>query len=311
MRILITNDDGIDSPGLSALAAAAKKWLDNHSPELAGSNSLASSNSSNSKGPELSESSELVVAAPAVEQSGSSASMGVLAQHTPIDYWPHVIAGLEDVCAYRVAATPAACVILGCLGTFGPPPDLVLSGINYGANCGRSVLPSGTIGAALTAANYKVSALAVSQDVPSKDVDMLWDAAAEMACEYLDWLMERPTPTTASLNVPNLERSQIKGVQFAPPLAPLGVVVTKFNSRDEHKIYSRSVRAPGEVPAGTDRDLVLKGWATLAPISRPAVDMSVTPPAGAIMAAHAQVPADKASDNGRTPLDSNQALTQT
>lgn len=279
MRILITNDDGIDSPGLAVLATAAKGWLDLHDLKSAGS---ANSKPELSK-PELSKP-ELVVAAPAVEHSGSSASMGVLAQHTPIDYWPQTIAGLEDVAAFKVAATPAACAILGCLGAFGAPPDLVISGINYGANCGRSVLPSGTIGAALTAANYGISALAVSQDAPHKDATLLWEVAAEMACEQLYWLLSQPRPTTASLNVPNLERSQIKGIQFAPPLAPLGVVVTQFTSRDEHKIYSTVTRAPGEVPIGSDRDLLLKGWATLAPILRPTVDFLAPPPPGAVMA---------------------------
>jgi len=279
MRILITNDDGIDSPGLTVLAIAVKDWLDSRKPAGQSAQKPAGQSADPSDS-----AFELVVAAPAVEHSGASASMGVLAQHTPIDYWPQDIPGLADVTAFKVAATPAACAILGCLGAFGEPFDLLISGINYGANCGRSVLPSGTIGAALTAANYGISGLAVSQDAPHKNASLRWEVAAEMACEQLDWLLQQPRPTTASLNVPNLERSQIKGIQFAPPLAPLGVVVTKFTSRDEHKIYSTVTRAPGQVPAGTDRDLLLKGWATLAPLLRPTVDFLTPPPAGAVVA---------------------------
>lgn len=259
MRVLLTNDDGADSPGLAALAVAVKGWLEDR---------CLATNSSTAP--------EVLVVAPDTEHSGASASMGQLAQHTPIDYATSTLDGTIPV--YALSTTPAACVILGCLGAFGEPPDLVLSGINLGANCGRSVLPSGTIGAALTAANYGVSALAVSQDAPAPDADMLWQVAAEMACEHIDWLLACPARSVASLNVPNLERDQIEGIRFAPPLAPLGVIVTQFDSRDDHRIYSKVTRAPGEVPPGSDRDLLLKGWATLSPLQRPSQDDSLPTP---------------------------------
>ena len=273
MRLLITNDDGIDSPGLSALAAAAAAWCENR----------------NNRGDEKQ---ELVIAAPASEQSGSSASMGTLAHHIPIPCSRETLAddasslastnSLASLEAYRVDATPGACVILGCLGAFGEPPDIVLSGINYGANCGRSVLPSGTIGAALTAANYGRSGLAVSLDAPGEDAEMLWDAAAEMACDYLGWIADSPKRTVASLNVPNRRRDDILGVQFAPPLAPFGVVVTQFESFDEsnRQIRTKVVRAPGDAPPGSDRDLLLKGWAVLTPLTLPSVAAETLPPAG-------------------------------
>ena len=266
MRLLVTNDDGIDSPGLVALARSAQQWLAGR-PTADGSPA------------------ELLVVAPAAEQSGAAASMGSLAHPGPVEYSATELAGLEDVPTYKVATTPAGCVILSCLEAFGNPPDLVLSGINYGANCGRSVLPSGTIGAALTAVNYRVPGLAVSQDVPHKGADMLWEVAGELACGYLDWLLSQPEPTAASLNVPNLAAADIAGVQYAPPLAPLGVVVTQFKSKDERQIHTRVERAPSEVPPGTDRDLLLQGWATLAPIARPAVDYGVKPPDGVTLAA--------------------------
>ena len=207
--------------------------------------------------------------------------MGTLAHHVPIPCSREILAG-DLTSAYRVDATPGACVILGCLGAFGEPPDIVLSGINYGANCGRSVLPSGTIGAALTAANYGRSGLAVSLDAPSNNPEMLWDVAAQMACEYLDWIASSPKRTGASLNVPNCERENILGVQFAPPLAPLGVVVTQFESFDEEgeQIHTRVVRSPGDVPPDTDRDLLMKGWAVLTPLTLPSVAAETLPPSG-------------------------------
>lgn len=269
MRLLITNDDGIDSPGLSALAAAAAAWCE-----------------SRNNGGDNPDSHEIVIAAPASEQSGSAASMGTLAHHIPIPCSRETLAAgtssLASLEAYRVDATPGACVILGCLGAFGEPPDIVLSGINYGANCGRSVLPSGTIGAALTAANYGRSGLAVSLDAPGKDSEMLWDTAAEMACDYLGWIADSPKRTVASLNVPNRRRDDILGVQFAPPLAPFGVVVTQFESFDEEnqQIRTKVVRAPGEAPLGSDRDLLLKGWAVLTPLTLPSVAAETLPPTG-------------------------------
>ena len=64
--------------------------------------------------------------------------------------------------AYGLDASPALSVIAGALGAVGPKPDLVLSGINHGVNVGRSILHSGTVGAALTASQLGISALAVS-----------------------------------------------------------------------------------------------------------------------------------------------------
>lgn len=217
--------------------------------------------------------------------------MGVLAQHTPVACSRETVASQE---VYRVDATPGACVILGCLGAFGEPPDIVLSGINYGANCGRSVLPSGTIGAAMTAANYGRSGLAVSLDAPSDNPEMLWDVAAQMACDYLGWIGDSPKRTVASLNVPNLNRGDILGVQFAPPLAPYGVVVTEFESYDGNKIQTRIVRAPGEVPEGSDRDLLLKGWAVLTPITLPSVAAEMLPPSGVMLPPAGTAPASTA-----------------
>jgi 5'-nucleotidase len=71
------------------------------------------------------------------------------------------------VAAYGVAASPSYIVVLAMLSTFGPPPHLVLSGINLGANAGRAVLHSGTVGAAFTAAAQGWPAMAVSLDVLS------------------------------------------------------------------------------------------------------------------------------------------------
>jgi 5'-nucleotidase len=124
MRVLVTNDDGIDSIGLRVLAGVAVE---------AGC--------------------EVVVAAPHTERSGSSAALTVLEEHGRLGVHEHRLAGL-DVRALGVEATPAFIAMVAARGAFGEPPDLVASGMNHGPNTGHAVLHSGTVGAALTAATF-------------------------------------------------------------------------------------------------------------------------------------------------------------
>lgn len=137
LTALITNDDGIDSPGLLHLAQAVVE---------AGLN--------------------VVVAAPASEFSGSSASITATEEDGRILFERRSLDGLDGVSAYVVQAAPALITLLAAHGTFGTAPDLVLSGINRGANIGRAILHSGTVGAALTGGVNGGKAMAVSLDVP-------------------------------------------------------------------------------------------------------------------------------------------------
>src|ERR1700761_1674997 len=125
MRVLVTNDDGVSAPGLRPLAEAAR-----------------------GRGVEV------VVAAPAQEASGMSAALTAVTDRGRVVFE-------ETPAGFGVAASPAYIVVLASLGVFGPPPEIVLSGINRGANIGRAVLHSGTVGAALTAANHGARAMAV------------------------------------------------------------------------------------------------------------------------------------------------------
>jgi 5'-nucleotidase len=125
MNILVTNDDGIYSPGLAALANSAKKY------------------------------GEVRVMAPDVERSASSHS---ITAHLPISYKKAKIA-VEGVQAFRVSGTPADCA---ALGTHLAKTDLVLSGINLGPNLGNAMWHSGTLAAAKQAALLGVRAIALS-----------------------------------------------------------------------------------------------------------------------------------------------------
>jgi 5'-nucleotidase len=135
MKILVTNDDGIYSPGLACLARAASSY------------------------------GEVIVMAPDVEQS----SMGqAITSAKPITYKksPIHFKGIE---AFRVTGTPADCVALGIHLFEGI--DLVLSGVNLGANLGNSAWHSGTLSAARQAVLFKVRGIAFSVSVGETDTD--------------------------------------------------------------------------------------------------------------------------------------------
>src|SRR4029453_10645292 len=119
MLALITNDDGIDSPGLRQLALSAKEsGLD------------------------------VIVAAPVRESSGSSASIMGLAEDQRVVIEKRSLSGLDGDPVFAVVGSPGLIALLATRGAFGDTPDLVLSGINLGANAGYAVVHSGTVGAA-------------------------------------------------------------------------------------------------------------------------------------------------------------------
>ncbi|GIF20202.1 5'-nucleotidase [Actinoplanes tereljensis] len=242
-RILITNDDGVDAPGIRALAEAVRaRGFDP------------------------------VVAAPAEEQSGMSAALTAVTEggRVTLKTRPH---------GYGVTATPAYIVVLAFLGVFGPPPDIVLSGINRGANTGRGVLHSGTVGAALTAANHGARALAVSLDIIAPadvhsggaafsitaDESLHWTTAAEQAADLLDWLTESPPATVANLNVPDRPASALAGLRPAT-LATFGQVNMAVAERGDD--FARLTLERGAPPEeGSDVALLTQGYATLTALS--------------------------------------------
>jgi 5'-nucleotidase len=189
VRILVTNDDGIDSEGLHVLARA------------------------------MTEHGAVTVVAPDDEYSGAGASLGALHRIQPEVHQVH-LDGLAD--AWAVTGPPALCVMFARLGAFGPPFDLVVAGINPGINVGRSVYHSGTVGAALTARVGGISGVAVSQAVHGYGVEgqgwdemlagQLWEAAATTASAVVGGLTARPAgPVVVNLNVPNLPVADLAG----------------------------------------------------------------------------------------------------
>ena len=184
MRILVTNDDGFNAPGLAVLARA-----------------LAEAGH------------EVVVVAPLSEASGSGAGIGPLsAMGGGIHLEAVAPVGLAGIKAFAADALPALIVITACLGAFGPPPDLVASGINPGRNVGRAVLHSGTVGAALTSVHFGSKGLATSiQAGPIRSVyessdgtHTHFESAAALAVAFAAHLERAPVRTVLNLNVPNL-----------------------------------------------------------------------------------------------------------
>jgi len=246
MRVLVTNDDGFDAPGLAVLARA-----------LAGAGH------------------EVTVVAPLAEARGAGAGVGPL--HV-MRGGLHVEAvappGLEGIKALGVDALPALIVITACLGAYGPPPELVASGINPGRNVGRAVLHSGTVGAALTAVHFGCKGLATSIQagaVPSgfesaNDGHPHYESAAVLAVVMAAHLERAPARTVLNLNVPNRPLGQIRGVRRAR-LATTGLIRaagSKDGGPDVH--LDLRFREPADDDE-SDEALTGLGWAVVTPLA--------------------------------------------
>ena len=251
-RVLVTNDDGIDSPGVAALAAMVAEA--GFVP---------------------------VVAAPAINWSGAAAALGPLDDPSRVAVRRVELPGLEDWEVSAVEAPPALIVMLAMLGGFGDLPDLVVSGVNQGPNTGRSTLHSATVAAALVAAKFERSALAVSLGDGADDHHGLWrwETATQMAAPLLQWLPEAPAKTVLNLNVPNIEHHQVLGLHHCD-LAPVGGVHTSIVGRDEHGIDIDLLPTSGDIPHGTDSAWLRKGYATVTALAPPSAQVADLPVEG-------------------------------
>ncbi|MFI7069310.1 5'/3'-nucleotidase SurE [Micromonospora sediminicola] len=251
-RVLVTNDDGVHAPGIRELARAAhERGLD------------------------------VVVAAPQAEASGMSAALSAVTDDGRLVFTGTELDGLPDVPAYAVAASPAYIAVLAGLGVFGPAPDVLLSGINRGANAGHAILHSGTVGAALTAGNSGIRALAVSLDVLTPaaasagsggaaiavldtvdDESRHWSTAAELAATLLPWLLDADPGTVLNLNVPDLPADQVAGLRQAT-LAPFGQVQVSVAERGEGFVRTAVEENAVRAVPGTDLAWLADGYAAV------------------------------------------------
>jgi 5'-nucleotidase len=249
LRCLVTNDDGIGSEGLRVLALVA-----------------------------LEAGLDVVVAAPMREASGASASITAVEEDGRFVVESRDLAGLEEACAVlAVGGLPAFIALTGMRGAFGPPPDIVLSGINNGPNTGYAVLHSGTVGAALTASTFGARAMAVSVNVRTRTVSGAgiapsarstphWETAADLARRTLPVLLGAEPGTVLNVNVPNVALDDVRGFERAR-LARFGAVQTNVAERGEGYVKVALAEIDAEYEPGSDAALLAAGYATITPLS--------------------------------------------
>ncbi len=178
MRILLTNDDGIFAPGIAAIY------------------------------PLLSEMADVEVVAPDKSRSGASHSITF---HGPLICNKVDIKGTFS--GYSVQGSPADCVKLACMNLIEEPVDLVVSGVNNGANAGINVYYSGTVAAAMEAAFLRIPAVAVSV-AWEEQID--FDLAARYCFDTLKKFLPIQPGYVVNINVPPLSRGKPKGVRVVP-----------------------------------------------------------------------------------------------
>jgi 5'-nucleotidase len=211
---------------------------------------------------------ETTVVAPASDMSGAGASIGRFHADEHLEAERVELPGIEHVPAYALDGPPGLCVLAARLGGFGEPPDIVVSGINPGCNTGRSVLHSGTVGAALTAANFGGRGLAVSIDVSGDGGPRHWTSAATVGAGALSWLIAAGERTVLNLNVPDLPIDELRGARWAT-LAAFGTVRLAVVEPAPHGGRLQMELRPNnvELPPDSDTALVNAGYVAVTTIT--------------------------------------------
>jgi 5'-nucleotidase len=231
-RFLLTNDDGIYARGLLALYQ------------------------------ELSRDAECLIVAPEVEQSAVGHAITI---SRPLMVRKARKNG--DFLGYAVLGTPADCVKIGLGELAGEPVDLVVSGINRGANVGINVLYSGTVSAATEAAILGVPSLAISLDTHD-EAD--YSAAARFARKMAAFILENPLPHVAlNVNVPAVPEEEIRGVVVARQGGAR--LMESFDKRVDPRenIYywlAGETELPLQEQDDTDASALKRGMITITPI---------------------------------------------
>ncbi|OLT50979.1 5'/3'-nucleotidase SurE [Cellulosimicrobium sp. CUA-896] len=247
MHALVTNDDGIDSPGLAVLAGAA-----------------------------LDAGYDVTVAAPARESSGASASLLGAEHDGRLVVEPRRAPGLpEDVTSLAVRAAPALIAFVAAHRGFGPKPDLVLSGVNKGANTGNAILHSGTVGAALSATTHGITSVAVSVDAAEP---RHWETARTVTDHVLGWVRENPLGgRTLNVNVPDCPRERLRGLRNAP-LASFGLVQARIHENEDRDLMLQYAGTERHSEPESDTGLLTRGWATATLLRAPFAEHDVQVP---------------------------------
>jgi 5'-nucleotidase len=229
-NVLLTNDDGHQAAGLRALAEELKDFAD------------------------------VNIVAPSSERSGAAQSLTL---RQPIVC--HRIAENE----WAIDGTPADCVIVALHSLVPTPPDLVISGINHGANLGENVYYSGTVGAAREAAIHHVPGLAVS--LCSKRVDANFAPAARLARQTAQKIVSGKLPEQVFLNINVPENWPSGCVKLTRQSKKITRTLLRQGEDPRGRPYfwlsEQKVDRDTEIDADSDYAAVFAGAASITPLS--------------------------------------------
>jgi len=241
MRILLSNDDGIYAPGLKILYKELKKL------------------------------GQVWVVAPVEEKSTTGHSLTI---HKPLR-----ITRLSDD-FYSVNGSPADCVYLAVRQIIKAKPDLVISGINRGANLAQDVYYSGTVSAAREACILGIPALAVSVAIDFKNLNesqVNYRSAAKMALKLIKMMGEWKLPrhTFLNLNVPDMPFAKIKGIKTARQGFRFygGNILRRKDHRGKDYYWIGGCYRGFAKEGQTDCSVIEESYASLTPIKLDSTDL--------------------------------------
>lgn len=232
-RVLLTNDDGIDAPGLAILEDIAGKIAR-----------------------------EVWVVAPEHDRSGTSHSISL---HAPLRV------SEEGVRRYAVSGTPGDCVVMAVRQLMSQaPPSLILSGVNRGANLGVETVFSGTVGAAMTGMLLGIPSIALSQTFSDRD-DVPWETARKRAPEIIRHFVEQGWNRQACLNInfPAVPPDQAGPLVVARQGAGLvkGIdVISRVDPRGFTYHWLQFQRELEEDAPEAEASLIAKNFVTITPL---------------------------------------------
>lgn len=234
MRILLTNDDGIYAPGLRALRRELMKIGD------------------------------VIVAAPATEQSAVGHSITLL---TPL-LVQEMLDEDKKFMGWAVEGRPADCVKLALTELLKEPPDLVVSGMNAGSNAGINVLYSGTVAAAVEGAFFRHTSIAVSLEYTKPKLE--FTRAAAIALDVIKQLLaRRPGPgSLTNINIPSLDKGPIRGIRtVAQNIMPYA---ERYDRRVDPRGRTYFWTSPGytcpDPHPDSDVEALAEGYITITPL---------------------------------------------